>query len=107
MPATATAAPPDLIETAASLLKSAKQPLILMGRVSRSIEGWNARVALAEALEAKVITELKLGATFPTDHPLHAGPPGSTAFGPQAQEALRNADVILRRRAKISESSCA
>ena len=95
MPATATAAPPDLIETAASLLKSAKQPLILMGRVSRSIEGWNARVALAEALEAKVITELKLGATFPTDHPLHAGPPGSTAFGPQAQEALRNADVIL------------
>jgi len=63
--------------------------------VLRSLAGWNARVALAEALGAKVITELKLGAAFPTDHPLHAGPPGTTALGPQAQEALRAADVIL------------
>src|SRR5262249_4553451 len=78
-PATATAAPPELIAAAASLLESAKQPLILMGRVSRSIDAWEARVALAEALQAKVITELKLGAAFPTDHPLHAGPPGTTA----------------------------
>jgi len=95
MPPTATAPAPELVAQAAKLLKSAKNPLILMGRVSRSLEGWNQRVALAEALNAKVITELKLGAAFPTDHPLHAGPPGSTALGPQAQEALRQADVIL------------
>src|SRR5207248_4009816 len=37
-PTTATAAPPDLIEAAASLLKSAKQPVVLIGRVSRSLE---------------------------------------------------------------------
>ena len=72
---------------AAALLKAAKHPVILMGRVSRSLEGWNERVALAETLNAKVVTELKLGAAFPTDHPLHAGPPGSTALGPHAQEA--------------------
>ncbi|HEY6257385.1 MAG TPA: thiamine pyrophosphate-binding protein [Xanthobacteraceae bacterium] len=95
MPATATAPAAELVAQAAKLLKAAKNPLILMGRVSRSIEGWNERVALAETLNAKVITELKLGAAFPTDHPLHAGPPGSTALGPQAQEALRAADVIL------------
>src|SRR5258708_563612 len=95
MPPTATAPAPELVAQAAKLLKSAKNPLILMGRVSRSLEGWNQRVALAEALNAKVITELKLGAAFPTDHPLHAGPPGSTALGPQAQEAMREADVIL------------
>jgi thiamine pyrophosphate-dependent acetolactate synthase large subunit-like protein len=95
MPPTATAPAPALVAQAAKLLKSAKSPVILMGRVSRSLEGWNQRVALAETLNAKVITELKLGAAFPTDHPLHAGPPGSTALGPQAQEALRAADVIL------------
>jgi thiamine pyrophosphate-dependent acetolactate synthase large subunit-like protein len=95
MPPTATAPTPELVAQAAKLLKSAKHPLILMGRVTRSLDGWNERVALAEALNAKVITELKLGAAFPTDHPLHAGPPGSTALGPQALEALRQADVIL------------
>ena len=95
MPPTTTAPAPALVAQAAKLLKAAKSPVILMGRVSRSLAGWNARVALAEALGAKVITELKLGAAFPTDHPLHAGPPGTTALGPQAQEALRAADVIL------------
>src|ERR1700680_3616648 len=95
MPPTATAPAPELVAQAAKLLKSAKNPIILMGRVSRSLEGWNQRVALAETLNAKVITELKLGAAFPTDHPLHAGPPGSTALGPQALDALRAADVIL------------
>jgi thiamine pyrophosphate-dependent acetolactate synthase large subunit-like protein len=95
MPTTASAPSPELVAQAAKLLKTAKHPLILMGRVTRSLEGWNQRVALAETLDAKVITELKLGAAFPTDHPLHAGPPGSTALGPQALEALQQADVIL------------
>jgi thiamine pyrophosphate-dependent acetolactate synthase large subunit-like protein len=95
MPPTATAPAPALVAQAAKLLKAAKHPLILMGRVSRSLDGWQERVALAETLGAKVITELKLGAAFPTDHPLHAGPPGSTALGPQALEALQQADVIL------------
>src|SRR5215813_6033095 len=94
-PLTVTAADPELVREAAKLLKSAKNPVILIGRVSRSLEGWNERVALAEALNAKVITGLKLGAAFPTDHPLHAGAPGGTALGPDAQEAVRNADVIL------------
>jgi thiamine pyrophosphate-dependent acetolactate synthase large subunit-like protein len=95
MPPIASAPAPELVAQAAKLLKAAKHPLILMGRVTRSLEGWNQRVALAEALNAKVMTELKLGAAFPTDHPLHAGPPGSTALGPQAIEALHEADVIL------------
>ena len=52
------------------MLKDAKQVLILAGRASRSEEAWNARVALAEALNARVVTDLKIGASFPTDHPL-------------------------------------
>src|SRR6266700_2651897 len=91
MPAAPAVAAPELVREAVSLLKAAKHPVILMGRVSRSLEGWNDRIALAEALDAKVITELKIGCGFPTDHPLHAGAPGSTALGPDAQETLRSA----------------
>lgn len=87
-------APADLLQQAARLLAAAKRPLLLVGRVSRSVEGWKARIALAESLGAKVATDLKVGAGFPTDHPLHAGAPGIYA-GPQTQAAIRSADVIL------------
>ena len=52
---------------------------MLVGRVSRSVEAWDARVALAERLGARVITDLKIGASFPTDHPLHVGAPAVLA----------------------------
>ena len=64
-----------LIKEAAAILKGAKHPVIMMGRVSRSLEGWNNRVALAETLNAKVVSDLKIACGFPTDHPLHAGAP--------------------------------
>ena len=72
------------------MLKAAKHPVILIGRVSRSVDGWNERIALAEALNAKVITDLKIGCGFPTDHPLHAGAPASNAMVPEAIEALQS-----------------
>jgi thiamine pyrophosphate-dependent acetolactate synthase large subunit-like protein len=95
MPPAESAPAQDLIAQAADLLREAKHPLILAGRVSRSEAAWNARVALAERLGARVITDLKVAAAFPTDHPLHAGAPGSIAPVPEALEALRAADVIL------------
>jgi thiamine pyrophosphate-dependent acetolactate synthase large subunit-like protein len=85
----------DLIADAAAMLKGAKHPVILMGRVSRSLDAWNARVALAEALDAKVISDLKIACGFPTDHPLHAGAPASNALVPEAIAAIKAADVIL------------
>ena len=93
MPAVATAAPADLVREAAAMLQSAKQVVILAGRASRSEEAWNARVALAEALNASVVTDLKIGASFPTDHPLHAGAPRDVTA--DSIPALRGADVIL------------
>jgi thiamine pyrophosphate-dependent acetolactate synthase large subunit-like protein len=85
----------DLIADAAAILKGAKHPVIFMGRVSRSLDAWNARVALAEALDAKVISDLKIACGFPTDHPLHAGAPASNALVPEAIAAIKTADVIL------------
>jgi thiamine pyrophosphate-dependent acetolactate synthase large subunit-like protein len=93
MPPVATAAPADLVRSAAAMLKSAKQVVILAGRASRNLDGWNARIALAEALNASVVTDLKIGASFPTDHPLHAGAPRDVT--PDSVAAMRNADVIL------------
>lgn len=85
---------PQLVETAARRLSDAKRPVILAGRVSRSEAGWRARVALAEKLQAYVLTDSKVGAAFPTDHPLHAGSPGNF-LSPAAVQALREADVVL------------
>ena len=85
---------PELIARAASVLSGASSPVILVGRGKRTIESWRARVALAEKLGAKVMTDLKTGASFPTRHPLHVGPPG-TYLSEAAAAAVRDADVIL------------
>jgi thiamine pyrophosphate-dependent acetolactate synthase large subunit-like protein len=95
MPDIARFAPPPapepggaLIRRAAELLARAERPVMLMGRSSRHPEAWARRVALAEAVGARVMTDRKSGAVFPTDHPLHAA-------GAQAVELLAGADVIL------------
>jgi thiamine pyrophosphate-dependent acetolactate synthase large subunit-like protein len=82
-------APPEpagpIVQQAAELLAGARQPLILAGRGSRDPEAWHRRVALAEAIGARVMTDRKSGATFPTDHPLHGG----------GLELIASSDVIL------------
>jgi thiamine pyrophosphate-dependent acetolactate synthase large subunit-like protein len=93
MPPVTTAASTELIREAAAVLKGAKQVLMLAGRASRSTQAWDARVALAEALNARVVTDLKIGATFPTDHPLYVGSP--RAITPDSVEGLKNVDVVL------------
>jgi len=83
-----------LIDQAARLLSGAKNPVILAGRVGRSEAGWKARVALAEKLQARVFTDIKTPAAFPTDHPLHAAPP-ATFPDEASKKALKEADVVL------------
>jgi thiamine pyrophosphate-dependent acetolactate synthase large subunit-like protein len=84
----------ELVAAAAKLLSGAKRPVILMGRCSRGLEGWNQRVALAEKLNAPVLTNIKTAAAFPTDHRLHAAPPGAY-LARQAEPLVAGADVIL------------
>ncbi len=94
MPPVAAAASDRQVAEVARLLSSAQRPVILAGRVSRSELAWNARVRLAQALGARVVTDLKVGAAFPTNHPLHAGAPGIYA-SPEARDVIAAADVIL------------
>jgi thiamine pyrophosphate-dependent acetolactate synthase large subunit-like protein len=86
---------PDLIRQAAGVLRHAKRPVILAGRVSRDFDAWKARIALAEAVNARVATDLKVAAAFPTHHPLHVGSPGTIGMTSQAVDAIREADAIL------------
>jgi len=85
---------PDLVAAAATLLSGAKNPVILAGRCSRGLDGWRSRVALAEKLNAPVLTSIKLAAAFPTDHRLHPVPPFQ-ALAPEARKLIVAADVIL------------
>lgn len=85
---------PRLVADALALLRAAHRPVILFGRGSRHADAWDHRVSLAEALNARVLTDLKQAAVFPTDHPLHAGSP-ATFPGPEATQALAAADVVL------------
>ena len=85
---------PHEVQKAANLLSTAKNPIILAGRCSRKESDWKNRVALAEKLNAKVLTDIKAGAAFPTDHPLHAAPPAAY-LDEEGKKALREADVVL------------
>lgn len=98
IPSPAKFVPPELpvpakrdIDAVLAALKGAKHPAIIAGRVDRTLKSWNERIALAEAVNARVITHNLTGSTFPTDHPLHVG----QSRARKAQDALREADVIL------------
>jgi thiamine pyrophosphate-dependent acetolactate synthase large subunit-like protein len=93
-PGPAPAPAQETLEEMARLLTGAGRPLILVGRVSRRKDDWDRRIHLAEALDAKVISELRAGAGFPTEHPLHVCPPRYTP-AKDTLELMRNADVIL------------
>jgi thiamine pyrophosphate-dependent acetolactate synthase large subunit-like protein len=83
-----------MVAEVARKLHAAEKPLILMGRVSRSEQAWNERIQLAEALGAVVLTDLKLAAAFPTEHPLHGAPAGSRV-GTHGARIFKEAEVIL------------
>jgi len=87
--------PPDeVLEKAVALLDRAQRPVILAGRGGRGEAAWQARIRLAERLGACVMSDLKTGAMFPTDHPAHVVPPFN-ALPEFARETLAEADAIL------------
>jgi len=82
----------DVVAAAAALLRRAERPVVMAGRVSRSRQAWDQRVRLAEALNARVLTDSKVAAAFPTSHRLHHA---QLALSADSAELLRTADVIL------------
>ncbi|MCO5089653.1 thiamine pyrophosphate-binding protein [Bosea sp. (in: a-proteobacteria)] len=84
----------EAVVKAVELLRAARKPVIIIGRVSRDEQAWALRIALAERLGARVITDLRVGAAFPTTHELHPHAPG-LFLGEDAVATIAEADVIL------------
>ena len=92
--AAAGTAPEESVREIARLFTGATRPLIMVGRVSSDPASFALRVVLAERLGAVVLTDIKTGASFPTQHPLHPFPPSLYVTG-GATQLIRDADVIL------------
>jgi thiamine pyrophosphate-dependent acetolactate synthase large subunit-like protein len=80
---------------AAAILRDARRPVILAGRVSRDQRAWDDRVALAERLSARVVFDMRVPISFPSDHPLSTGTSSLLSPSEAAKRALREADAIL------------
>lgn len=83
------------IKALLDLLRSAARPILMFGRGNRSIEAWNRRVELAEAVGATVLTGLHAAAAFPTEHPLHCLPPVGERPTEDEARLVEEADVIV------------
>ncbi len=84
----------EAVAEVADLLLGAKNPVIMIGRSARTQEAWDARVKLAEAVGAGVLTNLRNAAVFPSDHLLHVGRPAG-GVSPLVRKTVHDADVIL------------
>jgi thiamine pyrophosphate-dependent acetolactate synthase large subunit-like protein len=95
----AAADPPEpsaaALTAATTALATAKRPLVMIGRVSNSVDDWDRRVALVERIGARVLTDLKNGACFPTQHKAHPFAPGLFVGADAGGAMIREADVIL------------
>jgi thiamine pyrophosphate-dependent acetolactate synthase large subunit-like protein len=87
-------APMDDVVRVVAQLEASQRPLFLFGRVDRSKKSWDERVALAERYGALVITDLKQAVAFPTQHKLHACPPG-VFISPKTCKVIEQADLII------------
>ena len=82
------------LEQIKSSISGSKKIVILLGRLSRNQDDFDNRVRLAEGLSATVITDLRTGSTFPTDHDLHC-PPDNLMPSEKSSDAIRAADLVL------------
>ncbi|MFO1323640.1 MAG: thiamine pyrophosphate-binding protein [Burkholderiales bacterium] len=86
--------PRAAVEDIAAALVQSQRPLLLIGRVSNDRGDFARRVALAQRVGARVLTDLKNGAAFPTTDPHHPFAPG-IYISDEAAMLARDADVIL------------
>ncbi len=91
---TVPAGAPDAIKKAAELLMNAKCPVIIAGGGIKNTAGHEQALALAEALNAPIVTSPGHGDAVPFSHPLNAGQMGPRG-NPVASGLVREADVIL------------
>lgn len=87
------AATEQALAQAADLLQAARKPGIFVGWGGRQVT--DTLIQLAEHLQAPVSTTLQGLASFPGNHPLHAGFGFSPSAAPAARNAFRDCDLLL------------
>lgn len=92
----------DDVSAAANLLRTATHPALLLGGGVRPHDP--AVVALAEALQAPVVTTWSRKDRFPNDHQQFVGALGPGAFG-TTEFAISTADVLVALGCRFSEFS--
>jgi thiamine pyrophosphate-dependent acetolactate synthase large subunit-like protein len=85
---------PDAVKEAAAALVAAARPVIYAGQGIHYAKAWAELQALAELLEAPVLTSLPGKSAFTENHPLALGSGGPT-YSKQLHHCLNNADLIL------------
>jgi acetolactate synthase-1/2/3 large subunit/sulfoacetaldehyde acetyltransferase len=93
-PAVVPAAPHDSVVAAAALLSQASKPVIIAGGGIKNTANTASVLALAERLNAPIVTSPGHGDAIPSDHPLNGGQMGPRG-NPVASRLVREADVIL------------
>ena len=89
---TAIAPPADELARAVELLSNAQRPAIVVGNGARPHR--DEVIALAEHLDAPMITTFKAKGTVPDDHPLACGVLGRSGI-PVASQTVATADCLL------------
>ncbi|MBX9908992.1 MAG: thiamine pyrophosphate-binding protein [Beijerinckiaceae bacterium] len=89
------AAPAEDLQRVLDLLRGARAPVLLIGRVSRDHGDWAQRIALAQALGATVLTTTHNAPGFPTEHALHALAPVGERPNDAEIAVLKAADAIV------------
>jgi thiamine pyrophosphate-dependent acetolactate synthase large subunit-like protein len=84
----------ESLDAALALIKTSKKPLVLLGRNGRKQSQWDARVKLVERIGAVVMTDLKSGAGFPSDHPAQVVAPFNQ-LNKDARSVVAECDLIL------------
>jgi acetolactate synthase-1/2/3 large subunit len=85
---------PDAVRRVAEVLVKAERPVIYAGQGVHYAKAWDALAALAELLEAPVLTSLGGKSAFPENHPLALGS-GGRAYSEPLHRFLHDADVIF------------
>jgi thiamine pyrophosphate-dependent acetolactate synthase large subunit-like protein len=94
-PARDVAATDEDIDAILDAFAKAKLPVIMMGRVGCAQDEWDRRVALAEALDAVVVTTMHKRSAFPTTHAAHKLTVSSERPGQAHKDLMAKADLIL------------
>jgi len=101
---TAPAPSPQDLQTIATLLKDAKQPLLLLGGTCWTTAGNKAAVEFSEAHDIPVAVGFRRQGLFAHDHPNFIG---NLGFGgiPCPNEYARNADLIIALGARLNDAT--